>query len=108
MRRSAAQTRLHILDATYGLFWRQGFLRVSMNEIAARAGITKRALYQHFSSKDALMAEALAHSSELAIERLRDFRRPAKTGMNSSIPISRSSAIGPRSRNIPEAGSPVS
>ena len=80
MRRSAAQTRLLILDATYGLFWRQGFLRVSMNEIAARAGITKRALYQHFSSKDALMAEALAHSSELAIKRLRDFRRPAKTG----------------------------
>ena len=62
MRRSAAQTRLHILDAAYGLFWRQGFLRVSMDEIAARAGITKRALYQHFRSKDALMAATLAYS----------------------------------------------
>ena len=36
------------LEAAYGLFWRQGFLRVSMDEIAARAGLTKRALYQHF------------------------------------------------------------
>ncbi len=32
MRRSAEQTRLRILDTAYGLFWRQGFLRVSMDE----------------------------------------------------------------------------
>jgi AcrR family transcriptional regulator len=80
MRRSAAQTRLHILDAAYGLFWRRGFLRVSMDEIAASAGITKRALYQHFRSKDALMAATLAYSSELALKRLREFHRPVATG----------------------------
>ena len=80
MRRPAAQTRLHILDAAYGLFWRQGFLRVSMDEIAARAGITKRALYQHFKSKDALMAATLAYSSEMALKRLRQFHRPVTTG----------------------------
>ena len=80
MRRSAAQTRLNILDAAYGLFWRQGFLRVSMDEIAARAGITKRALYQHFRSKDALMAATLVYSSELALKRLKQFHRPARTG----------------------------
>ena len=80
MRRSAGQTRLHILDAAYGLFWRQGFLRVSMDEIAACAGITKRALYLHFRSKDALMAATLAYSSELALERLRQFHRPVSTG----------------------------
>src|SRR6476646_8614715 len=59
MRRSAEQTRLRILDAAYGLFWRQGLLRVSMDEIAAGAGITKRALYQHFHSKDAWRAPVL-------------------------------------------------
>jgi AcrR family transcriptional regulator len=80
MRRSAAQTRLHILDAAYGLFWRQGFLRATMDEIAGCAGITKRALYQHFQSKDALMAATLAHSSELALKRLRQFHRPVRTG----------------------------
>jgi AcrR family transcriptional regulator len=46
-----------------------------MDDIAARAGITKRALYQHFPSKDDLMAMTLAHSSRLAIERLRAFPR---------------------------------
>ena len=78
MRRSRTQTRQRILDAAYGLFWRQGFLRVSMDEIAARAGITKRTLYQHFRSKDDLMAAALEHSSELAMQRLRMFHRPDK------------------------------
>src|SRR5262249_46793977 len=72
------ETRQRVLDAAYSLFWRQGFLRVSMDDIAARAGITKRALYQHFQSKDDLIAEALAHCSELAFQRLRGFRRPAK------------------------------
>jgi AcrR family transcriptional regulator len=76
MRRSKEQTRERILDAAYGLFWRQGFLRVSIDEIAARAGITKRALYQHFRSKDDLMAAALVHSSQMAIARLKNFRRP--------------------------------
>lgn len=78
MRRSKQQTQLRILDAAYGLFWRQGFLRVSMDEIAARADITKRALYQHFRSKDDLITEALARSSGLAIQRLRDFHRSTK------------------------------
>jgi AcrR family transcriptional regulator len=76
VKRSATQTRQRILDAAYGLFWRQGFLRVSMDEIAARAAITKRALYQHFRSKDDLMAAALAKSSELALARLNTFGRP--------------------------------
>ena len=78
MPRSSEATRTRILDAAYGLFWRQGFLRVSMDEIAARAKITKRALYQHFRSKDDLIAAALAHCSELAMQRLQGFRRPAK------------------------------
>jgi AcrR family transcriptional regulator len=77
MKRSREQTRERILDAAYGLFWRQGFLRVSLDEIAARAGITKRTLYQHFRSKDDLIASALAHSSRLAIARLQGFHRPS-------------------------------
>ena len=51
-----------------------------MDEIAARAGITKRALYQHFPSKDDLMAMTLAHSSKLAIERLHAFPRAGEPG----------------------------
>jgi AcrR family transcriptional regulator len=77
MRRSREETHRRILDAAYALFWRQGFLRVSMDDIAARAKITKRAMYQHFRSKDDLMAAALAQSGELAMQRLKQFQRPA-------------------------------
>jgi AcrR family transcriptional regulator len=77
MRRSRLETRRRILDAAYGLFWRQGFLRVGMDAIAVRAGVTKRTLYQHFSSKDDLIKSALAHSSEFALSRLRQFKRPS-------------------------------
>lgn len=76
MRRSRLETRQRILDAAYGLFWRQGFLRVAMDDIAARANVTKRTLYQHFSSKDDLIKSALAYSSEFALSRLRQFKRP--------------------------------
>jgi AcrR family transcriptional regulator len=77
MRRSRLETRRRILDAAYGLFWRQGFLRVAMDDIAARANVTKRTLYQHFSSKDDLIKSALAHSSEFALGRLRQFKYPS-------------------------------
>jgi AcrR family transcriptional regulator len=77
MRRSRLETRRRILDAAYGLFWRQGFLRVAMDDIAARADVTKRTLYQHFSSKDDLIKAALAYSSEFALIRLRQFKRPS-------------------------------
>src|SRR5579864_1459551 len=80
MRRSRSQTTIKILDAAYGLMWRQGFLRVSMDEIAARAGVTKRTLYQHFPSKDDLLGATLAHSSELALARLREFPVPNTPG----------------------------
>jgi AcrR family transcriptional regulator len=77
MPRTSTQTRQKILDAAYGLFWRRGFVRVSMDQIAESTKVTKRTLYQHFRSKDDLIAEALAHSSELALTRLEQFRLPA-------------------------------
>jgi AcrR family transcriptional regulator len=47
-----------------------------MDDIAARANITKRALYQHFVSKDDLIKSALAHTSEFSLSRLHQFKRP--------------------------------
>lgn len=76
MPRSSAPTRLRILDAAYGLFWRHGFVRVSMDQIAERTKVTKRTLYLHFRSKDDLIAAALTRSSELAMNRLERMRLP--------------------------------
>ncbi|HYI30010.1 MAG TPA: helix-turn-helix domain-containing protein [Bradyrhizobium sp.] len=73
MPRSSASTRQTILDAAYGLFRRKGFTRVSMDEIAARASVTKRTLYYHFASKDRLLAEVLEAQHALALAAFQTF-----------------------------------
>src|SRR5579863_557873 len=73
MRRPAAQTRHFILDAAYEQFYRKGFSRVSVDEIAAAAKITKRTLYYHFKSKDELLASVLELHHELALARVRKY-----------------------------------
>lgn len=64
MPRSADHTRQKILQTAYKLFRRSGFFRVGVEEIAAAAGITKRTLYYHFPSKDALLASVLESQHE--------------------------------------------
>jgi AcrR family transcriptional regulator len=60
-----------ILTCAYQLFHRHGFNRVSMDEIATAARVTKRAIYYHFRSKDDLIAAALEHQHELAVATFR-------------------------------------
>jgi AcrR family transcriptional regulator len=71
MPRSAAATRRRILDCAYELFYRKGFGRVGVDEVAAAAGVTKRTLYYHFKSKDDLLAAVLDLHHELALARIR-------------------------------------
>jgi AcrR family transcriptional regulator len=73
MPRSPAPTRQAILDAAYRLFRRKGFVRVSTDEIAASAAVTKRTLYYHFTSKDLLLAEVLEAQHALALAAFRTF-----------------------------------
>ncbi|MBB4684362.1 TetR/AcrR family transcriptional regulator [Amycolatopsis jiangsuensis] len=51
--------RERILDAAEELFQREGIQRVGVQAIADRAGTTKMAIYRHFETKDALVAEWL-------------------------------------------------
>jgi AcrR family transcriptional regulator len=69
--RTGAETKQRILDSAFSVFWRQGFVRASVDEVAKKADVTKRTRYQHYRSKDDLMASVVAHSTELAMERLR-------------------------------------
>src|SRR5215216_6055728 len=73
MPRSSDQTRKRILDAAYRLFRRSGYARVSMDEIAAAARVTKRTLYYHFESKDSLLATVLETQHRLALAAFRTF-----------------------------------
>jgi len=73
MPRSAEVTQQRILGEAYKLFRRKGFARVSMNEIASVAAVTKRTLYYHFESKDALLAAVLEGQHRLVVAAFRTF-----------------------------------
>jgi AcrR family transcriptional regulator len=73
MPRSAADTRARIVEGAYRLFRRQGYNRVSMDDIAAAASVTKRTLYHHFTSKDELLANVLEAQHHLALNAFRTF-----------------------------------
>lgn len=75
MPRPRSVTRECIIQGAYSLFYRRGFARVSMDEIAAGAGVTKRTLYKYYDSKDSLLADVLEHHHELALERVETWAR---------------------------------
>ena len=56
--------REQILDIAAELFARRGFHGVSVAELGAACGISGPALYKHFPSKDAVLAEMLVSISE--------------------------------------------
>jgi AcrR family transcriptional regulator len=66
-------TRARIVEAAYGAFYREGYGRVSMDGIAAAASVTKRTVYQHFESKDALLCAVLEAQEEAALALIRDW-----------------------------------
>jgi TetR/AcrR family transcriptional regulator, mexJK operon transcriptional repressor len=52
--------RASILDAAKRLFIEQGYQGVSMDQIAAAAGVSKLTVYSHFGDKETLFSEAIA------------------------------------------------
>jgi AcrR family transcriptional regulator len=57
---TASATRDRIVSAASKLFYSEGIRGVSVDAVAAKAGVTKRTLYYHFRSKDDLVAAYLA------------------------------------------------
>jgi AcrR family transcriptional regulator len=55
------QTRTALLDATIDCLVDIGYARTSVQEICARAGVSKGAVQHHFTAKAELMAAAVEH-----------------------------------------------
>lgn len=53
------RTRERIVDSARDLFNRKGFVDVSIDEIMARAGLTRGGFYGHFDSKEDLFVEVV-------------------------------------------------
>jgi AcrR family transcriptional regulator len=69
MRRTAAETREHILEVATRLFYWQGIRATGVDKIAAEAGVSPNALYRVFTTKDDLVAAYIARSVTTGQER---------------------------------------
>jgi TetR/AcrR family transcriptional repressor of nem operon len=61
-REQMAENRRRILDEASRLFRAKGFEAVTVAEVMKAAGLTHGGFYGHFSSKDDLVAQTLAHA----------------------------------------------
>ena len=66
--------RGRIIDAALGLSQRRSFDQIQMKDVAEASGVALGTMYQYFSSKDHLFAEALVHWGELLPDNIH--RRP--------------------------------
>lgn len=74
-REQMAQNRRRILDVAARLFREKGFDAVSVSEVMKAAGMTHGGFYGHFTSKDDLVAQSLAHALGAEPGEGSDFRR---------------------------------
>ncbi|MDQ3790673.1 MAG: TetR/AcrR family transcriptional regulator [Actinomycetota bacterium] len=79
----AERTRNAILDAAAAVFDEYGFNGASLSDILAKAGVTKGALYFHFSSK-----EDLAHALVTEQFSVSDTTREPILGLQTAIDMS--------------------
>ncbi|WP_426957011.1 TetR/AcrR family transcriptional regulator [Muricoccus radiodurans] len=76
-REQVAENRRKILDAAGRLFRERGYEAVTVAEVMKAAGLTHGAFYGYFSSKDDLIAQALAHVLAASVAPGKDLSRYA-------------------------------
>ncbi len=74
-----ADRRARLLTEAAALFARRGFAAVTTVEIGEAVGMSGPALYKHFASKDAILAELLVDASERLLEGAREIAGAAVT-----------------------------
>ena len=66
----ASHTPIRILNAARSCYQRVGILKVSMEDIAAEAEISRRTLYRHFSSHHEILSNVIQNAAGEFLDRL--------------------------------------
>ena len=72
----AAGTKERILETALELFAQKGYLGTSMNDIAGKLGLTKAALYKHYTSKQEILDRIIDRMNEMDYERAEAYEMP--------------------------------
>ncbi|MFC7639696.1 TetR/AcrR family transcriptional regulator [Streptosporangium lutulentum] len=95
--RKKRQTRQAIAEAAMRLFAERGFEAVTVNEIAAAAGVAKVTLFTYFPTKESLVLSSVADDD---VAKVVAGRRPGQS------PSTRCAGTTGRSRPIPATWNP--
>ena len=69
-------TKERILETALELFAQSGYLGTSMNDIAKRLGITKAALYKHYTGKQEILDSIVERMNRMDYERAEKYEMP--------------------------------
>ncbi|PCC75256.1 transcriptional regulator, TetR family [Nannocystis exedens] len=94
--------RGELLDCAQALFFERGYERTTMNDILARAGVSKGGFYHHFESKEQLLAALAARTAQATVARFDDVL--AAPGLDA---LARLNAFFARAREIKVAEAPA-
>jgi AcrR family transcriptional regulator len=84
--REKAQRRREILDAARQEFFERGFHRPTMDDVAARAEVSKGTIYLYFESKEEILAHLLLEGLDLLLAQM-------EAAANSASPAAAESAL---------------
>jgi AcrR family transcriptional regulator len=82
--REKAERRAQLLAAATRLFAERGFRAVSIEDLASEAGVSGPALYRHFDSKEAILADLLIDVSQQLLD---GGAERAETATSSSVAL---------------------
>jgi TetR/AcrR family transcriptional regulator, transcriptional repressor for nem operon len=102
-----AATRERILSQAAALFRRDGVDGVSVPALMKEAGLTHGGFYAHFSSKDALIAEAVVRSLHGTADRLIAAAERSRDGDKERVAAVIDEYVAPGHRDHPESGCAV-
>ncbi len=69
-------TKERILEEALKLFSQSGYMGTSMNDIAAKLGVTKAALYKHYTSKREILDSIVEKMNQMDAERIKKYDMP--------------------------------
>jgi AcrR family transcriptional regulator len=78
-------TRRKIIDAAVQLFNDVGYSNAGLGDIVEHAGLTKGALYHHFSSKEALAVAIIDEGSDILLRTFQGISRSSAPALESMI-----------------------
>lgn len=91
-----ARTRTRLLDATMTVLARTGLARLSLEDVAAEAGVSRQTLYRYFGSRNALITATILREEEAFIARMvaaaaphRDLRSALEAAIASALTVAR-------------------